>query len=364
MSYREIKKEDNHFFFLKEKASDPGSIGEMYGILKKIFPDLFIERIELQKGHGNSRVYKLTLEDKKKCVLKVYPDRYIDQRPRLEREFMACKIMEEGEFPTMRAIAKNEDLNLAVYSWIDGGVIKVPDDDFIYESLEFVKRLKLYHQTSKRLQSFPLASEACLTGLEITRQIRERLNKLLHIENEELHTFLIQGFLQHFEQLSKRAENILEDSFNIPIPISSQTPSPSDFGSHNAIKDELGRITFIDFEYFGLDDPAKLASDFFWHPAMHLSRELKITWIQNIKKVFEDDPCFERRLIAYLPLFGLRWCLILLNEFLPERLAQRIHADHTKTSDVQFLQTKQLKKSQTLFNQITDLDLLFYGSTL
>ena len=28
---------------------------------------------------------------------------------------------------------------------------------------------------------------------------------------------------------------------------------------------------------------------------------------------------FAQRLAAYLPLFGLRWVLILLNEFLPER---------------------------------------------
>src|SRR4029077_9202981 len=38
--------------------------------------------------------------------------------------------------------------------------------------------------------------------------------------------------------------------------------SPSDFGFHNALVDG-GRVGFVDFEYAGRDDPAKLIGDFF-----------------------------------------------------------------------------------------------------
>ena len=38
---------------------------------------------------------------------------------------------------------------------------------------------------------------------------------------------------------------------------------------------------------------------------------------------------FERRLTAYLPLFALRWVMILLNEFLPERWQRRVLAGDT-----------------------------------
>ena len=46
--------------------------------------------------------------------------------------------------------------------------------------------------------------------------------------------------------------------------------SPSDFGLHNAMRDEDGRLRFIDFEYFGWDDPVKLVSDTALHPGSEL----------------------------------------------------------------------------------------------
>ena len=38
--------------------------------------------------------------------------------------------------------------------------------------------------------------------------------------------------------------------------------SPSDFGFHNALLKSNGDIKFIDFEYAGFDDPAKITSHF------------------------------------------------------------------------------------------------------
>ena len=43
-------------------------------------------------------------------------------------------------------------------------------------------------------------------------------------------------------------------------------------------------------------------------------------------ELYGADPSFAERLDAYLPLFGLRWVLILLNEFIPERWQRRVLA--------------------------------------
>src|SRR5215831_5014189 len=43
-------------------------------------------------------------------------------------------------------------------------------------------------------------------------------------------------------------------------------------------------------------------------------------------QLFGADPFFSERLDAYLTLFGLRWVLILLNEFIPERWQRRVLA--------------------------------------
>jgi hypothetical protein len=46
-------------------------------------------------------------------------------------------------------------------------------------------------------------------------------------------------------------------------------------------------------------------------------------------RLYGGDPAFAYRLSAYLPLFGLRWVLILLNEFIPERWQRRVLAGET-----------------------------------
>ena len=44
--------------------------------------------------------------------------------------------------------------------------------------------------------------------------------------------------------------------------------------------------------------------------------------------IFAANPGFEDRLRACLPLYALRWTMILLNEFLPERWQRRVLAGY------------------------------------
>ena len=56
------------------------------------------------------------------------------------------------------------------------------------------------------------------------------------------------------------------------IPLEDRCLSPSDFGFHNALQ-SAARLSFIDFEYAGWDDPAKLVCDFFCQPAVPVPQE-------------------------------------------------------------------------------------------
>ena len=115
-------------------------------------------------------------------------------------------------------------------------------------------------------------------------------------------------------------------AFDEPIDPGLRTLSPSDFGFHNALLQVDGSIVFLDFEYFGWDDPVKLASDFVLHPGMDLTLELKKRFLELMSDVFGADKTFSMRLRASLPLYAMRWTMILLNEFLPERWARRVMA--------------------------------------
>ena len=65
-----------------------------------------------------------------------------------------------------------------------------------------------------------------------------------------------------------------EDVFSDEIlAVDKRCLSPSDFGFHNSILDDNGRYYFLDFEYSGWDDPAKMVSDFFLQPAVSVSFE-------------------------------------------------------------------------------------------
>jgi hypothetical protein len=56
---------------------------------------------------------------------------------------------------------------------------------------------------------------------------------------------------------------------------------------------------------------------------MSLSGELCRIFAAGAADVFASDPGYPVRLQAYYPLFGIKWCLILLNEFLPESVVRR-----------------------------------------
>jgi len=144
------------------------------------------------------------------------------------------------------------------------------------------------------------------------------------------------------------------------LPKEKQILSPSDFGFHNSLKSDEGVLTFIDFDYFGWDDPIKLTADFLWHPAMKLNTNLKEKWKQAMLELTSDDHYFKARFNAAMPLYGLRWAMIVLNEFLPGFAERRKEAGELENYNLEKSQKKQLKKAKyycdkvkTMVSQVT-----------
>jgi len=134
---------------------------------------------------------------------------------------------------------------------------------------------------------------------------------------QELSTFLEFTFEPLWSDVKDESISIWPlESRDKALSIGKQTLSPSDFGFHNCVKGNDGSLIFLDFDYFGRDDPVKLTADFIWHPAMNLSAELKEKWQEAMLVLFSHDNQFGSRLKAAMPLYGLRWAMIVLNEFL------------------------------------------------
>src|SRR5262249_37849068 len=111
-------------------------------------------------------------------------------------------------------------------------------------------------------------------------------------------------------------------AFDRALSLEDRTLSPSDFGFHNAIRRPGGGLVFLDFEYFGWDDPAKTIADFLLHPAMTLSAALKYRFAAGMIALFDNTASLRARARIVYPLFALKWVTILLNDFLPERFTQ------------------------------------------
>ena len=73
----------------------------------------------------------------------------------------------------------------------------------------------------------------------------------------------------------------------------------------------------------------KLTADILLHPGWPLPPRQHRRFRQAALHLYGRDGAFAERLRAYLPLFGLRWVLILLNEFIPERWQRRVLAGDT-----------------------------------
>jgi hypothetical protein len=202
------------------------------------------------------------------------------------------------------------------------------------------------------------ASAHCFSAAAVAGQLDDRLARLQGpSENEkDLIRFLENDFCPRVAPLVSHAKDIYASAgmdFTADLAPAHRTLSPSDFGFHNALKRPDGEIVFLDFEYFGWDDPVKMISDVLWHPGSNLTPTLGNAFRVQAGKVFEDreGDTFAIRLNALHPLFGMIWVLIILNEFLPERWRRRVAAG--KATDAGQARAGQLAIAKNLLERIS-----------
>ncbi len=277
--------------------------------------------VERVGGGGNNRIYQVEDLGGRRYALKEYLNDRIDERDRLGAEFGGLRFLWlQGVRDVPRRVAVDRDRSVALYEWVDGRPVSAPGAGDVDAALDFMARLKALAAVPGA-ERLPLASEACLSVGDCLRQIDRRRRRLSAVDDARVRRFLNDGFDAARAELAPAGADIEAE-----LPAAHRTLSPSDFGLHNALRTADGRLVFLDFEYFGWDDPAKLVSDFLLHPGMALSDGLKRRFHRGAVEIFAGDQDFVRRLRQVYPLFGLRWCLILLNEFLPERWARRAFA--------------------------------------
>ena len=288
-------------------------------IARGLMPNGNVQKCVPISPGGNSTVFKLWLSDQSINFLKRYPEEGKSHGNRLKTEVAACRLLNKFQIEqSAEVIHEDVENQIVVFRWIDGVRVNDPKTEHIEILLEFVRALRDIERTDE-VSELSGAKEACLSGQDICDQIQSRRDRLWcsEIEFPELKAFLEKKFDPLFARTMECAQEHwpLKSGFSAQLPDKFQTLSPSDFGFHNALWEKSGKLRVIDLEYFGWDDPVKLASDFCWHPAMNLPQQLQQKWLSGMGQLFSRDQDFEKRFKTAHPLFGLRWAMIVLNPF-------------------------------------------------
>ena len=313
-------------------------------------------------GGRNNRVFRIDYETGRSVVLKAYFRDPQDPRDRLAAEFCFLEAANRlGIECVARPLARDEKRHLGLYSFIDG--VPIPQSDLsaqaLRQALDFILRLNQRHHRPSMV-GLTKASEACFSLTDHITTVESRLHRLQSgfgdtvieidaarfISNEvrPLWRQMQQDITSGYERAGLALETRLHDTMHIL--------SPSDFGFHNALRNDSGDIYFVDFEYAGWDDPAKLVGDAF--------NQVKVPLLADFYPTFRDAIAqwtgqAERERLRYdllLPLYAIKWITIALNEFLPGATRRRTFAD--PTSNTSERRAVQLEVAKAKLTQLRD----------
>jgi len=287
--------------------------------------------IKRLSGGRNNRVFALTLEDGRSVAVKHYHHDPIDTRDRLATEYrFLAYAWRLGVRTIPQPLACEPSLQVALYSFIPGRKLgaKEISQQHISAVLDFVHAINPLPRNPLVL---PPASEACFSMDEHLTTIDKRLERLALLDStvkeavkavkfidKQLHPAWTEIKVKIVGEMKARGI-----APNRTMRADETCVSPSDFGFHNILVDKAGSLIFLDFEYAGQDDPAKLVCDFFAQPDIPVPTRYFKAFIDDIAKRISLSDEFRARCDLLLEAYRVKWICILLNDFLPADSARR-----------------------------------------
>jgi hypothetical protein len=194
----------------------------------------------------------------------------------------------------------------------------------IIDNFRFIKEINNLDYKNKK---FNFATGYCEKLKNYKNEIEKRIYNLKK-------TFFYKNNLK-FRTLIKKIEYKLNLLFDInyfekkfDLDKKSLILSPCDFHFENMIFNK--KIYYIDFEYSGIDDPAKLYSIFYLQPEFNINLNIFFKTINKVLFFKRSNNAIKRNIIFLMPIIYLRWSLILLNQFLSKDSKTKTASDYVK----------------------------------
>lgn len=280
---------------------------------------------QLTRG-ANNQVFRVDISGSS-ALLKVYFHHPDDPRDRLKAEFsFSMFAWAQGLRSLPKPLACDPSNRLGLYEFLQGREVlpEEVNEHLVRQTLAFYRELNR-HKRLPSARALPNASEACFSIADHLRCVERRLDTLIAIEDSSEIDRQAAAFIRG--ELSEAWRRVLEFvsqrtgelglRVQEELALEERCVSPSDFGFHNALWMDAHRVAFVDFEYAGWDDPAKMVCDFFCQPAVPVSPEYLELFSQGVASELPNPTPFLERVTLLMPVCRLKWCCILLNEFVP-----------------------------------------------
>ncbi len=289
--------------------------------------------VEPLQGGANSQVAKVISGQKDTFFVKTYRQTIGDTRDRLGTEFEGLRFLWNHDIRSIpEPLFADRENNFAVYRFVQGQMLNSIDitTKHLSEIVAFFSALRDLIYAQEDAKKISKASEACFSLSDYLINIEQRLVRLSEVKHKQFQDFINTCLFPIWKVLKQdvlRTSAKLGFSIDHLLPLDERTLSPSDVGFHNILCEVPSkRLIFIDFEYFGWDDPVKMICDFILQPAMPLPIKLYPIFLKEIQQSFPFRDKLVNRFELLFPILGIKWCLIILNPFLPERI-QKLGVD-------------------------------------
>lgn len=304
-------------------------------------------------GGGNNRVFRVDANGSN-FLLKVYFQHPGDRRDRLGTEFAFSQFAWENKVRALpQPLACDRQKGLGLYEFVRGRRLEPQDvtAETVEQALNFYREINRYKQLTEA-QILPQASEACFTLEEHLQCVERRIVRLRTVAASSESDRSAVDFIhnQLLEVWREVRSGVIEQANQWSLELEAEIApldrclSPSDFGFHNAILSDSGQLRFLDFEYAGWDDPGKMVSDFFCQPAVPVPLNYYSKFVEAVVSELSEPEQHRQRMAILLPVYRVKWCCILLNDFLPVAGQRRSFAG--QVADREARKAVQLQKAR------------------
>lgn len=291
-------------------------------LIKRSFDSELVLCERIYQG-GNNQGYRIKDSFGRTFFGKRYYRCAQDRRNRLEHEYSFLEVLKKNpHLPCAKALLRDDVHGLALYTFVKGRMPQEPLAHHWEQCLSFIESIQVFH-SSEKAKSLPQASEAAWSLSQHLAFLQRRRDHWLFMAMNSMLDEQLQALVyEELEPLyqSQAAYLLGQEGFNVLWPREAALLSPSDFGLHNTLEDSEGNLSFIDFEYAGWDDPAKLIADFFSQIAFPAPESFYELFVERVTKIIPEayHTLFQERLPKIEQCIRLKWCYILLNPLSPQ----------------------------------------------